>query len=206
MPKFVTLWFWQKSRLSADWFEIYSYTTDEHPHPYLTRQTDKPTNAEPWSYSSVDNNNRLVVHVPKEHLPDAPSMWYVLIREYGAIKQTQTLAAFVTDHYADGTVVEIDELKRKGFEPSFMVNRIAAIRWGFGDPHIEQIFVSEEYRRKRISVKLINVADIVNVAGNWGGFIYGGDQVTAMGEELGKAWGNSARLKPKEVHLSPVNY
>lgn len=199
MPKFATLWFWQKSRLSADWFEVYSYTTDEYPHPYLTRKTNPPTNAEPWSWSSIDENNRLVVHLPNDHIPDAPPMWYVLIREYGMARQTQTLVAFDTDHYPDGTVLEIDELKRKGFEPSFMAKRIAALKWGFGDPHMEQLFVAETHRRKRISIKLINVADIVNVAGNWGGFIYGGDQVTDMGAQLGEAWSGSTRLMPTTV-------
>jgi len=205
MAKFVTLWFWQKQRLSAEWFEVYSFTTDEFPRPYLSRSTTKPTNAEPWSWSSVDDNNRLVVHVPTSHIPNAIPMWYALIREYGALKQSQTLVAFDTDHYPDGTVVEVSELQQRGFDPSFMANRVAAIRWGFGDPHLEQIFVIEKYRRRRMSVKLINVADVVNTAGNWGGFIYGGDQVTAMGEQLGLAWAGSARLRPVEVHLSPMN-
>lgn len=205
MPKFPTLWFWQKQRLTAEWFEVYSYITDEHPHPYLTRQTKQPTNAEPWSWSSVDANGRLQAHIPTEHIPDAPPLWYALIREYGQVSQSQTLVGFDTDDYPDGTVVEVQELQNRGFEPSFMTNRVAAIKWGFGDPHVMQLFVVEKHRRKRVSVKLINVADLTNVAGNWGGFIYGGDQVTAMGEQLGTAWSGSARLKPVEVRLPPMN-
>ncbi len=205
MSKFVTLWFWQKDRLSAEWFEVYSYTTDEYPHPYLTRQTKSPTNAKPWSWSELDGSNRLVVRTPSSHVPEAPPMWYALIREYGVEKQTQTLAAFDTKDFPDGTVVEIPELQQRGYSPSFMTNRIAGIRWGFGDPHIEQLFVAETHRRRRISIKLINVADIVNVAGNWGGFIYGGDQVTEMGEQLGSAWSGSKRLREVEVRLPPMN-
>lgn len=204
MPKFATLWFWQKQRLNSEWFEVYSFSTDEHPHPTLIVGGTRPTQAEPWSWSSIDGGNRLVVQTPKDHVPNAPAMWYVLIREYGETKKAQTLAAFDTDHYPDGTVVEIDELKQKGFDPSFMAGRIAAVRWGFGDPHLEQLYVSEEHRRKRISIKLINVADVVNVAGNWGGFIYGGDQVTAMGEELGKAWSGSSRVRPIEARMPPM--
>lgn len=205
MPKFATLWFWQKQRLNSEWFEVYSFSTDEHPHPSLIIASKQPSESQPWSWVSLDDNNRLVVHLPNDHIPDAPPMWYVLVREYGETKKTQTLAGFATDHYPDGAVVEVDELKRKGFEPSFMANRVAAIRWGFGDPHLEQIYVAEEHRRKRVSIKLINVADIVNVAGNWGGFIYGGDQVTAMGEELGKAWSGSTRLKPIEARMPPMD-
>ena len=205
MPKFATLWFWQKQPLTSEWFETYSFATDEHPHPSLINQSESPTDSEPWSWVSLDNDGRLIVHLIQDHIPDAPPLWYVLIREYGETRKKQTLAAFDTDHYPDGTIVEIDELKQKGFEPSFMANRIAALRWGHGDPHIEQLFVAETHRRKRISIKLINVADIVNVAGNWGGFIYGGDQVTEMGAQLGEAWNGSSRLKPVEVKLPPMN-
>ena len=205
MTKFVTLWFWQKSRLSADWFEAYSYTTDEHPHPYLSRSVNRPTSATPWSWSSLDENNRLVVHIPTDHIPDAPPMWYALIREYGFHKKTQTLVGFDTDHYPEGTVLELDDMKRAGFEPSFMKSRVAAIRWGFGDPHIEQLYVAESHRRRRISTKIINAADIINVAGNWGGFIYGGDQVTELGSQLASSWTHSSRLRQVEVHLPPMD-
>lgn len=205
MGRFATLWFWQKSRLTAEWFEVYSFDTDERPQPSLTRQISKPTMAEPWSWSSVDDQNRLVVHLPTDHIPNAPALWYALIREYGGVRQTQTLAAFDDGLFADGTVVEIPELKRRGFEPSFMTQRVGAIRWGFGDPHLEQIFVVETHRRRRMSVKLINTADVVNVAGNWGGFIYGGDQVTEMGAKLGEAWTHSSRFREPKVHLPPMD-
>lgn len=202
MTQFATLWFWQKSRLTAEWFETYSYETDEYPKPSLTRSPNKPTNAEPWSSSTVDSNGRLVVTVPTEHLPNAPAMWYLLVREYNMKPISQTLIGFIGDEYPDGTVIEIDEFNRKGLDITY---RACAIRWGFGDPHITQLYVAQEHRRKRMSIKLINVADIVNVAGNWGGFIYGGDQVTAMGAELAKSWTNSSRLKPVEALMPPMD-
>jgi hypothetical protein len=199
MSRFALLWYWQKQPLTDAWLEVYSFETEEYPRPHLVTGTDYPTTAKPWSYSSIDEGGRLVVHLPEGHLPDAPPMWYVLVREYGELRKTQSLVGFNTDHYPNGTVVELDELKQKGFEPSFMSQRIAAVRWGFGDPHLEQLFVSEDHRRKGVSTKIINVADIVNTAGNWGGFIYGGDQVTAMGQELSKAWNGSARVSPPKV-------
>lgn len=202
MSKFPTLWFWQKSRLTAEWFEVYSYETDERPKPSLTRSPTLPTSAAPWSSSTVDLVGRLRISVPKEHIPDAPPMWYLLVRQYHATPLSQTLVGFTTPDYPDGTVIEVGEFQNTGLELS---QRACAINWGFGDPHIYQIYVAEEHRRKRMSVKLINVADVVNVAGNWGGFIYGGDQVTAMGAELGKAWTNSVRLKPVEVVLPPMD-
>ena len=202
MTQFATLWFWQKSRLTAEWFEVYSFDTEEYPKPSLTRSPNAPTQVKPWSFSSVDDNGRLVISVPKEHLPDAPPMWYLLMRDYARSPLSQTLIGFADNEYPDGTVIELDEFKRKGFD---VKQRACAIKWGFGDPHITQLYVAEEHRRKRMSIKIINVADVVNVAGNWGGFIYGGDQVTAMGEKLGHAWNGSSRLKQVEVRLPPMD-
>ena len=201
MDSFPTLWSWQKSRLSADWFEVSSYTSNENPHPFLSRATSKPTNHEPWSSSSIDSNNHLVVYIDNAHLPDAPSMWYLLAREYGGLVPSQSLLGFASDEYPDGTVIEMDEFKRKGFKTS---DSICAIKWGFGDPHIWQLFVHNDYRRRRISTKLINVADMVNVAGNWGGFIYGGDQVTELGQKLGEAWSGSKRRIEPQVIFPPL--
>ena len=203
MSKQETLWFWQKSRLTAEWFEVYSFTSKEYPHPCLINRPDKPTNSEPWSSSSVDEQQRLRVFTPKEHVSSAPLMWYLLIREYGnPRKPTQSLVAFADERFEDGTVIEFEKFKTLNYDIS---ERVAAIRWGFGDPHIEQLYVVENYRRRKISIKLINVADIVNIAGNWGGFIYGGDQVTQDGEALSREWAHSSRLRPIEARLPPMD-
>ena len=205
MGRFATLWFWQASRLNAEWFETYSFDTEENPRPSLIRTKDRPTTANAWSYSSLDSSNHLVVAVDDRHLQSTPKMWYVLVREYYRMKPAQTLLGFDSSEYTDGTVIEYSDFSRIGINEDFLMNRISAIRWGFGDPLIEQIYVAETHRRKRVSTKTINVADMVNVAGNWGGFIYGGEQVTELGEKLSSSWTHSSRLQPKKVSLPPMD-
>ena len=202
MPKFVTLWFWKGARLSAEWFKVESYATDEHPHPSLVIGLHKPTSAEPFSWSELDSNNRLVIGLDHSHLPKTPALWHVLVREYRRAEPTQSLISFVSDDYVDGTVIEIEEFNKRGFS---FENRVAAIRWGFGNPQIQQLYVDERFRRMRIGTKIINCADLMNVAGGWGGFIYGGEQVTEMGERIASAWTHSARLAKKEVSLPPMD-
>lgn len=204
MSKFVTLWFWRGQRLTADWFHVESYATDEYPHPTLIVRKDKPTFAEPFSTSRVDELGRLIIGLDHGHLPDAPPLWHVLIREYRRQPvPTQCLISFATDDLPDGTVVEAADYTQMKLPP--MSEQVAAIRWGFGDPKIEQLYVAEAWRRRRISVKLINCADLVNVAGGWGGFIYGGDQTTDMGAQLGTAWAHSTRLQERVVKLPPMD-
>ena len=202
MDKFVTLWFWRGIRLSAEWFKVESYATPEYPHPTLVVRNNKPTFAEPFSWSSVDANNRLVIGLDHSHLTQTPALWHVLLREYRRLIPTQTLVSFASDEFPDGTVLEMNEFERRGLS---FDGRVAAIRWGFGDPKIEQLYVDQNFRRMRIATKIINCADLVNVAGGWGGFIYGGDQVTELGEEIASSWSHSSRLLAKEVSLSPMD-
>lgn len=202
MNKFATLWFWKGDRLSHNWFQVKSFNTNEHPHPSVVGGADVSFSATPFSWSGLDELGHLIVGVDHGHLPNAPSLWHVLVREYDRFTPAQSLVSFATDHFVDGTVVEMDEFKSLGVS---MGDRLAAIRWGYGDPKIEQLYVHEDHRRKRIGTKIINVADLVNVAGGWGGFIYGGDQVTDMGAQVASAWTNSSRLLQKEVSLPPMN-
>ena len=201
--KFPTLWFWQGERLTADWHHVESYATGEYPHPTLVHSPTKPTQAQPFSWSSVDAVGRLVVGLDDAHLPEAPALWYILLREYHRPTPTQSLLAFATGDHPDGTVVEAAEYTGK--MPPTMREQVAAIRWGFGDPKLEQLYVSPDWRRRRIAIKLIHIADLTNVAGGWGGFIYGGDQTTDMGAELASAWTNSSRLRERTVRLPPMD-
>lgn len=202
MSEFATLWFWKGARFSAEWFEVESFTTDEYPHPSLICGIRKPSSAKPFSWSSIDQNNRLVIGLDHSHLTNSPALWHVLVREYSRMSKTQSLISFVSEEYEDGTVIELNEFNRRGFSFS---DRVAAIRWGFGDPKIEQLYVDEKFRRKRIGTKIINCADLLNVAGGWGGFIYGGDQLTKDGEKIAGSWRHSSRLLNKEVSLPPMD-
>lgn len=198
MSKFESLWYWQKERLTSNWFEVYAFDTDEREKPTTVIGGVKPSTHLHTAYTDVDKNGRLRLHLHKEEFPNAPNFWYVLIREYNGITKTQSLAAFADERFEDGIVIEADYAQKIGVDLS---SRAAAIRWGFGDPKVEQIYVAEEYRRIRSSIKLIAAADMTNMAGNWGGYLYGGDQLTAMGETLASSWSGSSRLLKQNVSV-----
>ena len=197
MSKFATLWFWEKQPLNEKWNQVYSFDTPQYPKPSLIKQADIPTDSEPFSWTELDGQGRLRAHVTHEHLPEAPSMWFV----YGVRKSqptaTQTLIAFSTPEFPDGTILGLDDAKEMNLDP---MKRIAAINWGLNEPKLYQLYVDANHRRKRIGTKLINICDIVHVATGLGGFIYGGDQVTEMGEQYGQAWvGSTRRQEPRTI-------
>ena len=198
MSKFESLWYWQKQRLTNEWFEVYAFNSDDRPKTTTIIGGENPSPYSHTAHTTVDENGNLRLFLHKEQFPEAPDFWYVLIPERNGITKTQSLAAFANSRFEDGVVIDLDYAQKINIDIS---ERAAAIRWGFGDPKVEQIYVAEEFRRMRSSIKLIAAADMTNMAGNWGGYLYGGDQLTSMGESLASSWLGSARLIKQNVSV-----
>lgn len=201
MTKFAILWFWEKQQIDESWREIYSFTTSEFERPSVVRSEKRPSSDEVFSSFSPGDNG-LNIYVTHDHLPDAPPLWYVYTRNEKAHVPTQTLVAFSTDHFPEGTLVGVSQLKDTGLTP---MDRTAAVNWGLFDPKLYQLYVAENMRRRRIGTKLINAADVLHVATGHGGFIYGGDQVTELGKEYGEAWLGSTRRKEPQIIMPPMD-
>lgn len=199
MTKFPTLWFLDKGPLNSEWREVYSFGSDLHPKPSVVSNEAFPD--EPvFSHTFLDNGF-LRLFISKEHLPNTPSLWYVLIAQSGGHLPSLTLAAFASDHFPDGTVVAPKVAGDAGVYPK---DRVAAINWGMDDPKLYQLYVAESHRRLRIATKIINACDILQVARGTGKFIYGGDQVTELGDLYGQAWVGSTRRREPEIHMPPM--
>ena len=201
MAKFATLWFWEKGPLIGEWMEVFSYSTEEHPKPSVIRSNECPTTAEPFTSTYVDNG-RLRLYINHDHLPDAPPMWYVYATHAKNHLPSQTLIGFDTDHFSEGTVVTVDEVRETGVKP---IDRVAAINWGLYDPVLYQLYVADTHRRRRIGTKLIHACDIVQVAQGSDKFIYGGEQVTELGKQYGEAWVGSTRRRDPQIIMPPMD-
>lgn len=201
MAKFATLWFWNKGRLNDKWREIYSFTTNQHPKPSLIESDTCPCDQPSFTSTYLDNG-QLRVRISNEHLPNTPSLWYLHVTTERSHLPTQTLSGFATDHFPDGTVASVEQVRELGLTPK---NCISAIQWGLYDPKLYQIYVHEEFRRKRIGTKMINACDILHVASGRGGFIYGGDQVTELGKKYGEAWIGSTRRRDPEMIMPDMD-
>jgi GNAT superfamily N-acetyltransferase len=200
VSKFPTLWFLDKGSLNNEWREVYSFCSDLHPRPSVISGDCLPD--EPaFSHTFLDNGV-LRLFITNEHLPDAPPLWYVFIAQSGGHLPSLTLAAFSSNHFSDGTVVSLEMAEKAGVYPK---DRVAAINWGMHDPKLYQLYVAENHRRMRIGTKIINACDILQVARGKGGFIYGGDQVTQLGNLYGQSWIGSARLREPEIHMPPMD-
>ena len=201
MTKFATLWYWRERPLDDQWWRVQSFETDEHPKSTTVIGGDLPTDASPFSWTSLDEAGHLVVGMTHAHLPLAPPLWWVLREEASGLHPTVSLIGFATSRYPDGTVLTVEQARA---EVDRIPDQAGAIRWGKGDPRLEQIYTAPDFRRRRLSIKMIHVADILNEAAGWGGYLYGGGELTSDGQHLANAWTHSARLQPQSIEMPPM--
>lgn len=196
-----TLWFQTGKRLLLDWRAAQSYTTNEHPHPSLVHDENGwVTSAQPFSWTYL-KTGQLHVGLVNGHLPDSPACWYLLIREPHRFVPSLTISAFINNRFNEGRVVKPEEFRQAG---QSIGDAIGSIRWGAIRPEMEHIYVNPGWRGKGMSTKLMNVADILVVAGGQPGFLTGGTYTTPDGEALRQAWGHSTRVLERRGSMPPI--
>ena len=80
--------------------------------------------------------------------------------------------------------------------------RTGYLQWFRESSKIQQITVAEEWRRKRITLALFAVGDLVLLSGGIGPLLNGGDVTTSDGEKLREAWSTSNRVLPRNGSVS----
>ena len=195
---FKTLWFWKPRQLTEQWAEVHAFSTEEFERPSIVVSAEKPTDSKPVWWSSVDSDGNLVVHFEDdEDMSKTPPLWFV-VRETnhphpnGPAIPMVFVYALYGDDFPPGTVVLEKNLIKKEF--TGRSERTGFLQWFRGDSRIQQIFVEEKWRRRRITLALFGVADLVIISGNYGPFLHGGEVTTEFGEMLRQAWSGSSRV------------
>lgn len=197
MTKFKTVWFWGENRQATDTHNyVMAFYDDSHKKPSLVTNEKSPNHIYCHSFASTDEDGRYLVKFVEESTVSIVDLWYVYIDAETSVPHMRSVMAFANDRFPDGTVVNFSEVEQLGISPH---DSCGFIRWFASDSRVQQIFVKENHRRKRISTKLFGVADMVIVGDrNWNGsFLNGGDVTTNDGEKLRGAWHNSKRVTPR---------
>jgi|694.fasta_scaffold56899_4 hypothetical protein len=200
MP-FKQLWFWESGKLNNRWAEVHAFSTEEFERPSTVVSKDKPTSAESVWYGSLDSENNLFINWKDEDIIGiTPPLWYVVKdaprpHPNGPAIPMMFIYALFGDDFPSGTIVMESDLINKKFLGRSQ--RVGFLQWFKQDSKIQQIFVEEKWRRKRITLALFGVADLVIVSGGYGQFLNGGDVTTNDGESLRDAWAGSKRVAPR---------
>lgn len=172
---------------------VANYANNEHPHPSTIESDICPTESEKFSSCSLDEYGNLVVNLSDEQFLGAPELWYILEETSSPIDMV-TIHAMIGGAFPNGTVVAVRDIRNFSINPH---DRVGFIKWFREDSRMQQIYVSDDWRRKRISTTLIAVADIVVISGSYGKYLNGGDITTSDGEKLRETWKNSPRVIPR---------
>lgn len=188
-----TVWFWKEPEISDQWTRAAAFSSDIYDKPSTVLSDVKPIDDLPDYELNIDESGYPIVSLIGEQFSGSPDMWYFFER-----------TSYPTDLYAvhgvsnnafpKGKVVYVKDIM------DIKVNKseyVGFVKWFASDSRLQQIFVSENWRRRRISTCLISVADILIVSGSMGKYLNGGDITTADGEKLREAWSQSTRLMPR---------
>lgn len=197
--EFPTVWFWRGGRLNDTWHDVRRYTSDEWPHPTTVISQTPPEDDSLITSTYLDDQGHLVVDTSKETWHEAaPDLWYVFVPQDHGITKTYTLAAYADGRFVDGAIIEMSEIHERKIA---IETPVAAIRWRQESGIMEQIHVTENFRRMRISTKLISIADTVVVSLGRTAYLNGGEATTSDGEKLREVWKHSPRVRERNISV-----
>jgi hypothetical protein len=202
------------NKLSDRFFDIrwFSYGPDtQPPKRWYTSSDELPTKElTEWGRGEVDAEGRLVVKYYREEVfgpeNEVTKLWFVLLDGRHVQPSHLVLLGFADDRYPWGTVVDGAEAS-KVLEKEYMSTWAGMINWRAGDPMIQQIITAPKWRRKRISIMMFGVCDVVNACYGFspGKVIHGGAITTADGEKLREIYpGGSERIDSRVGSVSQV--
>jgi len=192
------------NKLSDNFFDIRWISFDlntQAPKRWYTVGEELPgEDPTEWGWGEVDAKGRLVVKYYREEVfgseDEVTKLWFVLLDGRHVQPAHFILLGFADGRYPWGTVLDGSEASQV-LEKEYMSTWAAMINWRAGDPMIQQITTAPNWRRKRLSVMMFGVCDVVNACYGFspGIVIHGGAITTADGEKLRDIYpGGSSRI------------
>lgn len=201
-------WYLRDGRLDGRFWQARCFLDDRFPDGHIVDPDgaragdagDLSDTLEIWR-TSLDPAGHLVITVNDWAAPDAPDLWYVVLREPGDRPAT-SLVAYSTPHFVPGAVVEDHE-----FFPLPVRNdeQVAALRWWHEEATVDQVFVSRAYRRSHAATKIIYAASSFHQANGWRGRLHSDGRRTELGEQLVVGMRHSVRIAPWTEPIEPMD-
>ena len=201
MSKFSTVWFYDSGKSTDTFKYVASFVDDSQLKPSLVGNIKPPNHSACHSFNSSDPDGRQMFFPVGTDFAGIIPLWYVFVENTFGGHEMRSIFGYADDSFPVGTIVDFTEAASRGVKFN---DSVGFVQWFKHTSELQQIYVSEQYRRQRLSLKLISVADLVIVSdNNWNGlFLNGGEVTTNDGEHLRSAWSASTRVKPRLGSLS----
>ena len=156
---------------------------------------------EPWR-ADVDDDGRSVIGLNPAGLPDAPPLWFVMLPEPNSPTPAISLVGFASDHVAEGTVLTDPEFFSL---PVPSADQVGAIRWWHLEGIVDQVFITENWRRRHLGTAMTYAANAFQVHNGWPGQLRSDGRRTDLGRYLDAGTLFPHRFVPIEEVSPPMD-
>ena len=132
----------------------------------------------------------------------APGLWFVNVDEPKASPKATNLVGFATDHFEPGTVVTRYQFAGLGLSND---EQVGAIRWYTALAVVHQVFVAEQWRRRRAGSVLLYAADAFHQSMGWPGALKSDGRHTDLGQQFVAAQRYPARFPSRTAAMPPMD-
>jgi hypothetical protein len=156
---------------------------------------------EPWR-ADVDSNGRSVIGLNPVGLVGTPPIWFVVLPELDIPTPAMSLVGFASDHVAEGTVLTDPEF----FSLPVPSNaQVGAIRWWHLEGIVDQVFIPENWRQRRLGTAMTYAANAFQVHNGWPGNLRSDSRRTELGKYLDAGTQFPNRFAPIEEVSPPMD-
>jgi GNAT superfamily N-acetyltransferase len=145
-----------------------------------------------------DSEQVVRLEVTPRAAPKAPPVWFAELRESTGRPPAVNLLAFTGHDCAPGTLLDRADLANL---PVVSADQLGAVRWYPATGEVDQIYVSQPWRRRTVAGALVAAGTTLSLARGWPRF-WGDGQRTELGEQLrnASAWRHRAA---ELTHVAP---
>ena len=152
--------------------------------------------------TDVDSKGRTVIGLNPTGLEGAPPIWFVVLPETESPRPAISLVGFATDQVAEGTVLTDPEFFSL---PVPSAAQVGAIRWWHLDGIVDQVFITESWRQRRLGTAMTYAASAYQVHNGWPGPMRSDGRRTELGKYLDAGAQFPNRFAPIEEISPPMD-
>jgi hypothetical protein len=195
-------WYHRQGQLPDGRWRVRCLFSDDHPDGTTVDDPgDTEGRFEIW-HADLDDEGRPRLLVNPDAVPDAPAMWFVALPEPTAERPAMTLVGFDQDVVPAGSVINDGTFFHL---PVRSDDQVGAIRWWTGEAVVDQVFVSERFRRRHVASALIYAASAYHQLHGWPGRLHSDGRRTSMGEQLVAGLRHPDRIAPLSDLMPPMD-
>jgi len=195
-------WYHREGSLPGGRWKVRCLFSDDHPDGSVVDAPGDTTGLfEIWR-ADFDDEGRPRLLVNPEAVPGAPAMWFVSLPEVNVPRPALTLVGFEHDAVPVGSVINDASFFHL---PVSNDDQVGAIRWWTDEAVVDQVFVSDRYRRRHVASALIYAASAHHQLHGWPGRLHSDGRRTSLGEQLVAGLRHPDRIAPLSTLMPPMD-